>query len=65
MNGLDLVPRKLKEDFDPIPTERVVAFGHVGGIRKRAIMARALVVIEDDPLIEIVKVFGHGFVSID
>ena len=58
--GAQLNPSKKREkSLTPIPTEGVIAFGHVSGIRKRSIMAWALVVIEDNPLIEIVKVFGH------
>jgi hypothetical protein len=55
-----LVAREFKEDFDLIAAERVVAYGLMRSLRKRAIVARALIVIENDLLIKIVKVFGHG-----
>jgi hypothetical protein len=55
-----LVARKLKENFDLISAERVVAFGPMRSLRKRTVVTRALIVIEDDRLIKIAKVFGHG-----
>jgi hypothetical protein len=60
LNSLDLVARQLKENFDLISAERVVAFGPMRSLRKRTVVTGALVVIEDDRLIEIAKVFGHG-----
>jgi hypothetical protein len=55
-----LVARQLKENFDLISAERVVAFSPMRSLRKRTVVTGALVVIEDDRLIEIAKVFGHG-----